>query len=621
MRRTPWQLLAAALLLVLLAILATLQYRWLGEVSEAERERMRASLRTRASALAQEFDAELTRAYVAFHVESDQLDADAAAALADAYARWQAGAKIPALVSAVYMADGRMLDTAELRRLDPAARTLTPIAWPPELSAALARTHQALPQVVGGPPSAPSMLFADAVDSRTPALLIAVPRFKRSTENGRIRFISDPAAGARLVIVTLDAGQLQRQLLEPLVAKYFGDGSGSEYLVTIARQPSLGPPSTSAGPSTRSGPSRASSRDGAAGGSDEIVYNSAPTPIEASKADVTTGLFDLRMDELTRLVDEGAHGGSPPSARMSIAIVRRSNGADGRRVLVAGGEPHGAWEMRVSHRTGSLDTIVAQSRRRNLGISLGVLGLLAASFVLVLASAERQQRLSRQQMEFVAAVSHELRTPLAVICSAGENLADGVVAEATQVKRYGSLIETEGRRLGDMVERVMAFAGMSSGAQAPPQASVDVGQVIADAVEGVQHDARDRGVTITVHSNGTLPPVSGDAEALRSAVQNIIGNAVKYSAGGATVDVASGVRGAQVEIRVVDRGLGIDGNDLPHIFKPFYRGRRAMDAQVRGSGVGLSVVRHVVDAHRGTIQVDSRPGEGTTVTIALPVTM
>ena len=236
MRRTPWQLLAAAVLLVLLAILATLQYRWLGEVSEAERERMRASLRTRATELAQEFDAELTRAYVAFHVGSDQLDADAAATLADAYTRWQAGAKIPTLVSAVYMADGRMLDSAELRRLDPAARTLTPIEWPRELSAALARTHQALPQVVGGPPTAPPMLFADAIDSRTPALLIAVPRFKRSTENGRIRFISDPAAGARLVIVTLDAGQLQRQLLEPLVAKYFGAGSGSEYLVTVARR-------------------------------------------------------------------------------------------------------------------------------------------------------------------------------------------------------------------------------------------------------------------------------------------------------------------------------------------------------------------------------------------------
>jgi signal transduction histidine kinase len=167
----------------------------------------------------------------------------------------------------------------------------------------------------------------------------------------------------------------------------------------------------------------------------------------------------------------------------------------------------------------------------------------------------------------------------------------------------------------------MAFAGISSGAPMRAHSSVDVAQLVTDAVDGVRHDAHDRGVTIAVHANGALPPVSGDAEALRSAVQNVVGNAVKYSAGGATVDVAAGVRGASVEIRVVDRGLGIDAHDLPHIFKPFYRGRRAMDAQVRGSGVGLSVVRHVVDAHRGTIQVDSRAGEGTTVTIALPVPM
>src|SRR5206468_9608752 len=132
----------------------------------------------------------------------------------------------------------------QLRRLNPGRRALEAIEWPPELAASLARTHQALPQVVGGPPI-PSMLFADAIDSRTPALLIAVPRFSRTSEEGRIRFISDPTAGARVVIVTLDAGFLQRQLLEPLVAKYFGEGSASEYVVTIARSPpSLGSPST-----------------------------------------------------------------------------------------------------------------------------------------------------------------------------------------------------------------------------------------------------------------------------------------------------------------------------------------------------------------------------------------
>src|SRR5204862_5942173 len=142
--------------------------------------------------------------------------------------------------------------------------------------------------------------------------------------------------------------------------------------------------------------------------------------------------------------------------------------------LMSGGDDQGAWIVRARHREGSLDAIVTRSRRRNMAISLGVLGLLGASFLLVIASAQRQRRLARQQMEFVAAVSHELRTPLAVIRSAGENLADGVVADSAQMKRYGALIETEGRRLGDMVERVLQFAGIGSGAQPQFRTEVDL---------------------------------------------------------------------------------------------------------------------------------------------------
>jgi signal transduction histidine kinase len=208
-----------------------------------------------------------------------------------------------------------------------------------------------------------------------------------------------------------------------------------------------------------------------------------------------------------------------------------------------------------------------------------------------------------------------------VICSAGENLADGVVADGEQVKRYGLLVETEGRRLAGMVERVMEFAGIGSGAPAPAHVPVDVAKVVAEAVAAVQPDARDRGVTIVADAKDDVLPVSGDADALRSAVQNIIGNAVKYSPEGATVEVTAAALGSGVRIRVADRGLGIDREDLPHIFKPFFRGRRAVDAQVRGSGIGLSVVRHVVDTHRGTIQVDSGAGAGTTVTVDLPASM
>src|SRR2546427_401503 len=496
-RRWPWQLLVATILVVLLATLATFQYRWLGEVSQAERERMRAGLRTRAFEFAQEFDSELTRTYVAFHDDSERIDSDPAAALADGHVRWRSSTMAPALVRGIYLLEGRTFDAGTLRRFDPDRRTLEPVEWPPELAASLHRTQHAVPRIAG---AAPAMLMADAIDSRIPALIIPVPRVTRMADDGMVNVFTDSAAVPRVVIVVLDAARLQQDVVEPLMAKHFGDRVTSDYAVTIVRRDEAG----------------------------TVVYNSSERPVDAATADVTQGVFDLRMDELNRIAKGRIPGVSGP----------------------ARAEP---------------------------------------------------------------------RAPVAVICSAGENLADGVVADGPQVKRYGSLIQSEGRRLHDMVERVLEFAGVTSGAPPRPHTAVDVTRVIADAIGGLRAEASDRGVTINVHMNGSLPAVRGDADPLRSAGQDISGYAVKVSSAGTTVDVGTDVSGSSVQIRVADRGLGIDADDLPHIFKPFRRGRRAMEVQIQGTGIGLSVVRHVVDAHHGEVRIDSRPGEGTTVIVELPV--
>jgi signal transduction histidine kinase len=126
-------------------------------------------------------------------------------------------------------------------------------------------------------------------------------------------------------------------------------------------------------------------------------------------------------------------------------------------VVLAAGENRG-WILAVKHRLGSLEEAVDSQRRRNLAISFGILILLAGSMAMIMVSTQRAQRLAKLQMDFVAGVSHELRTPLAVIVSAGDNLAEGVVGDAEQVKQYGALVRDEGRRLAAMVEQTLSFA-------------------------------------------------------------------------------------------------------------------------------------------------------------------
>ena len=586
----------AATLLVLLGVLGTLQYRWLGEVSNAERERLRTTLRTRATDFSRDFDREITRAYMAFRANPDLFGGDPAKVLADAYARAQADSAIGGIIEGVYFLDFDASGSATVSRLDASTRTLTTVEWPPEFEMWRRRTVNAY--MPGG--DLPQLFPGDAIDATVPALYVTLPPVRRLVSGGHVAIVHDNDGRIRAAILKLDRDRVERQLITALTARHFGADVTSEYFVSIV------------------------TRDA----TPHVVFVSSPDAgLTAANADVATGLFDLRMEELqtftANALPPAAAGRAAPEMkdRVAVTIVRRAGNGTAARVLMAGGDAQGAWQLLVRGKAGSLESLVVRSRRRNLAIGLGILALLAASLVFVIGSAQRQHRLAIQQMEFVAAVSHELRTPLAVIRSAGENLADGVVADAEQVRTYGSLIRTEGRRLSDMVERVMEFAGMTAAAPLRTHDHVDVARLVDEAIDGVEPDARERGVAVTVRADSGLPAIVGDREALRSAIQNVVANAVKYSPARSLVDVQADRDGSRVRVVVSDRGIGIDAADLPHIFKPFFRGRRAIDAQIRGTGVGLSVVRHVVDAHQGEVSIESRTGEGTRVVLFFPASV
>lgn len=586
-KRVSWHAVAAVVLLALLSALATLQYRWLGEISRAERDRMLAASRSRISAFASDFNSEVTKAVTAFSLDEERFTADPIGTLAQALDRWQSSAAAPDLFKDVYVLEVALGAAPRLQRFDRDRRTLDPRPLPAGLDDIGHRAGRGgLP--LGAVLASPGFPVGDD-ESGSPALVVAVPRIRLLHTEG----LPDvpPPGPARGVVLRLNESAVRRELLEPLVARHFG--SGEEYAVAVVRRDR---PETAV-----------------------YAWPEGATVGEAD-ADASAGLFEIRLEDLSRMATELGLRRSGAGRQVAIALeARTGDGSDNRRVVFAGAPGQGIWQARVRYRAGSLETIVAQSRRRNLAISGAILGLLAASFALVMASAARRQRLARQQLEFVAAVTHDLRTPLAVIRAAGENLSDGVVGGDDQIRQYGSLIATEGRRLTDMVERVMAYAGITSGVATGSRADIDVAAILEEAAGAARMDARDRGVDITVRVEAGRPPiVAGDAQALRSAIQNVVDNAVKYSPKGGAVDVVADAGDAHVRIRIADRGIGIDDDELPHIFEPFFRGRRAVDAQIRGTGVGLSVVRHVVDAHGGRIDVQSQPGEGTSVTLEFP---
>jgi signal transduction histidine kinase len=258
-------------------------------------------------------------------------------------------------------------------------------------------------------------------------------------------------------------------------------------------------------------------------------------------------------------------------------------------------------------------------RRRFLLAALTLVGaLVLAGSYLIARAVHRELVAARLQSNFVAAVSHEFRTPLTLLRQITEAFTDGRVADEAERRRYYQAQGRATERLHRLVESLLDFGRMEAGAKPYRLETLDPARFVQGLVGEFQKEAAPGGYQVELHIAGTTPAVEADPDALTHAVWNLLDNAVKYSPGCRTVWVDLAREGDHVAIAVRDKGLGIPESEQKQIFRKFVRGAAARVNGIKGTGIGLAMVDHIVQAHGGTLRLVSAPGEGSTFTILLP---
>ncbi|MGF1669163.1 MAG: sensor histidine kinase [Balneolaceae bacterium] len=255
---------------------------------------------------------------------------------------------------------------------------------------------------------------------------------------------------------------------------------------------------------------------------------------------------------------------------------------------------------------------------RNL-IVLGFAVLfLSGAFVYMFVTAQRERELAKRQAGFLANVTHELKTPLAVMQAAGENIADGRVTQGERLKSYGDHIYHEAVRLRKMIEKLLDVAKADSGQTVAEIAPRRLDEIAERFYSQNRAFVEDKGFTFRFESDDHLPLVMADANHIETILNNLLENSMKYSTDRKEIDLKVQKQDHHVAVIMMDKGVGIPGKEKKRIFDKFYRVEDVLTARTKGHGLGLSIVKNLVELNGGTVDLQSKVGEGSVFTVKFP---
>jgi signal transduction histidine kinase len=574
--------------------LAVLQYRWTSEASEATAVRLADALQLSMINWHLDFFRNLSEVCLTMRIAPDGDALEESDRYAQKLVEWRSIARYPDLVSNVYVLQMTGSGLLRTRRLDGPrgvfAESPTPAQFG-ELGPDLVQAAAPAASAASGRQFTESFYnIGEALrdwrfEPSIPALIRPLARAPSH---------SDEASGASApqgwVLVELNSAVISAHILPDLAQRYFQGTDGLDFDVAVV---------AGATPT-------------------HVIYSSNPVFGGHPVVDA-----DGRMEVFGRSAD--------PTSESAVYVFHQTS--ENRGPTAAAGitwfpllrhfSSDQAWHLVVRHRRGGpLGSFVAETRRRNLAIGFGGLLLLVASMTMLVVTSHRAQRLGRLQVDFVTAVSHQLRTPLAIIGSAADNLANGVVDNLTRTREYGTVIGTEVEHLSGLIEDILHFAAAREGQQRYTLAMLRVEDLIEATLTSSGALVRASQFTVEREIEAGLPPVKADPIGLPQCLGNLVTNALKYAKDQRWIKIRARLvkqddGPGEVQVSVSDRGPGIDARDLPHIFEPFYRSESVRIAQIQGTGLGLAVAKQIAEAMGGALTVASTPGQGSTFTLHL----
>jgi signal transduction histidine kinase len=251
---------------------------------------------------------------------------------------------------------------------------------------------------------------------------------------------------------------------------------------------------------------------------------------------------------------------------------------------------------------------------------LGFLSLMIiGGLVLTKHIVSKEMALARLKSDFVSNVSHELRTPLALIRLYAETLELGRITTQEKKQQYYRIVRKESERLTALINNILDFSRIEAGRKEYEFRNTDIAELVRNTLESYRYQIEQQGFAFEESIDSNLPAVPVDREAIARALVNLVNNALKYSSEEKFLGVKLYRENSVVKLEVADHGIGIARRDLSKIFEKFYRAGDPLVHNTKGSGLGLSLVRHITHAHGGEIAVESIPGKGSKFTLSLPL--